>query len=140
MKHYQRFIKAEYFTPKDFYSHSLTKVYSRKGFVSAVCDTIYTIHQSLCTQSADPNPFRCTNWILLRSSSAKTNHYALRGTTDIYNVNVKFFFVYIFRFFSLLTNCKRSKRFCIIFWNTLYMFIVYNFKLLESAFRSKFRE
>ena len=29
----------------------------RKGFGSVDCDTIYTIYLSLCTQSADPNPF-----------------------------------------------------------------------------------
>ena len=32
----------------------------RKWFGSAVCDTLYTIYPSLCTQSADPNHFRGT--------------------------------------------------------------------------------
>ena len=33
----------------------------RKGFVSAVCDTLYTIKLSLCTHTADPDPFRGTH-------------------------------------------------------------------------------
>ena len=32
-----------------------------KGFGSAVCETIYTIYLSLCTQTADPNPFGGTH-------------------------------------------------------------------------------
>ena len=32
-----------------------------KWFGSADCDTISTIYLSLCTQKADPNPFRGTN-------------------------------------------------------------------------------
>ena len=35
----------------------------RKGFGSADCDTKFTIYLPLCTQSADPNPFRGTHCI-----------------------------------------------------------------------------
>ena len=44
----------------------------RKGSGSADCDTIYTIYPSLCTQSANPNPFR--------------------GTHCMYNVHCQMFF------------------------------------------------
>ena len=36
---------------------SIIPAVTRKGFGSADCDTIYTLYQSLCTQSANPNPF-----------------------------------------------------------------------------------
>ena len=35
----------------------------QKGFGLADCDTIFTIYIFLCTQSADPNPFRGTRCI-----------------------------------------------------------------------------
>ena len=40
----------------------------QKRFGSADCDTIYTIYVSLCTQTADPNPFRGPYFAFFASS------------------------------------------------------------------------
>ena len=49
----------------------------RKGFGSSDCDTIYTIYFSICTQSADPNPFRGT------LDDSKTSYILLFGGLPI---------------------------------------------------------
>ena len=69
-----------------------------KGFGSAVCDTLYTIDLSRCTQSADLNHFGGTAGItfmlwFLNNKLWMTHTYScsriihLRSTSDIYWVN-----------------------------------------------------
>ena len=64
LDHEKVFLACLQFSPLIIILNSITSTdvpaVHRKGFVSADCDTIYTIHLSLCTQSADPNSFRGT--------------------------------------------------------------------------------
>ena len=58
----------------------------RKWFRSAVCDTIYTIYLSCCTQTADPNPFRDTLVITVprgRSRSKNLSQSCRRSSSSI---------------------------------------------------------
>ena len=43
----------------------------RKGFGSADCEALYTIYLFLCTQKADPNPFRGTHCMLMINNYVK---------------------------------------------------------------------
>ena len=45
----------------------LVPAFPRKAFASVNCDTVYTIYESLCTQSADANVFRGTAFSLTLS-------------------------------------------------------------------------
>ena len=66
----------------------------RKGLGSADCDSIYTIYISLCTQTADPIPFRGTHCTIPAASMIHTESKPVLW----YLINI--LYVYIFFLYS----------------------------------------
>ena len=75
----------------------------RKGLGSADCDSIYTIYISLCTQTADPIPFRGTHCTIPAASMIHTESKPVLW----YLINI--LYVYIFFFTHILCHSQ----FCI---------------------------